>query len=170
MSLSIATGCKKDPPAPPPDPNAWLREVAKLKPFLPPVLGPCSSTASVETMHVMPTKGASEYEASRAYDCGGQAMQVTLHGGNTSSYASQLDGRQSNFGSDSMTTYKDVMIGGGHGLHMSTAGRGALTLMLPKQIVVTAELANPVPADELIPIMNKLDFKGLQTIDPHDVP
>jgi hypothetical protein len=170
MALSIATSCKKDPPAPPPDPNAWVAQSAKLTPFLPPVLGPCTSIASAQTMHSPQPKDGSEYEATRSYDCGGSAMIVTLHAGNTTSYATQLDGRHSNFGSDSMTTYKDVMIGGGHGVHMSSAGAGALTLLLPKQIVVTAKLDHPSPPDALIPIMNKLDFKGLSTIDPQQVP
>jgi hypothetical protein len=170
MALVCLASCKKDPPAAPPDPDAWKVEAAKLSPFLPPLLGPCASTATAQTSRTPKDKGGSEYASSRTYDCGGSAMTVTLHAGNTSSYVSQVDGRHSNFGSDSMTTYKDVMIGGGHGVHMSSAGVGQLTLMLPKQIVVTARLANPVPADALIPIMNKLDFKGLQTIDPHDVP
>ena len=170
MSFTSLAACKKNPPAPPPDPNAWTTEAAKLTPFLPPVLGPCTSTASAQTSHTPKDKGGSEYEATRPYDCGGSAMTVTLHAGNTASYATQLDGRHSNFGSDSMTTYKDVMIGGGHGVHMSNAASGDLTLLLPKQIVVTAKLVHPSPPDELIPIMNKLDFKGLQTIDPHDVP
>jgi hypothetical protein len=169
MILSAATACKKDPPAPPPDPDAWKMQAAKLTPFLPPLLGPCSSTASPQISHT-PMQGGSEYNASRTYDCGGQSMLVTLHAGNTATYATQLDGRHSNFGSDSPSTYKDVMIGGGHGIETSSPGASKLTLLLPKQIVVTSLLEHPDPPDEIIPIMNKLDFKGLQTIDPQQVP
>ncbi len=171
MIFTASASCKKDPPAPLPDPDAWKIEAAKLTPFLPPVLGPCTSTDSATMLYVPEPKDGSGYGARRPYDCGGgRVMNVTLHGGNISVYERQLDGRHSNFGSDSMTEYKDVMIGGGHGIHMSNVASGQLTLLLPKKIAVTASLANPTPNDELIPIMNKLDFKGLQTIDPRDVP
>jgi hypothetical protein len=169
MSFSVATGCKKDPPRPPPDPNAWLAEVAKLKPFLPPALGPCTSTASVETMQIMPTKGSSEYEATRAYDCAGRAMELGIHAGNISHYATESDGR-GNFGSDSKTTYKDVMLGGGRGILMMDARKSELDLVLGSRLVITASMIDPSPPDEVIPIVNKLDFKGLAAISLNDVP
>ena len=165
------SACKKDPPRPPPDPNAWMTEAAKLKPFLPPVLGPCSSTASVETMQLTPQQGPSEYEVTRNYDCGGgRNMEVGLHANNIKVYSNELDGRHSNLGSDSPSSYKDVMIGGGHGIQTTSPASSELTLLLAKQIVVTSKLDHPSPPDEIIPIMNKLDFKGLAAIDLNDVP
>jgi len=170
MTSLAATSCKHEAPAPPPDPEAWRGEAAKLMPFLPPMLGPCSSTASAETSHTPRDQGGSDYEARRTYDCTGRSMQLSLHAGNVTAYTTELDGRHSNFGSDSKTTYKDVMLGGGRGIHMASTGNGRLDLVLPERIVVTAHLEHPSPPDELLPIVNNLDFKGLSKIAPQQVP
>jgi hypothetical protein len=169
MALSIATGCKKDPPAPPPDPNAWVAEAAKLVPFLPPVIGSCTSTASATTGRIPWDKTSAEYDAERPYECSGRKMQLEIHAGNISRYATESGGR-GNFGSDSTTTYKDVMLGGGRGILMMNPGKSKLNLVLGNRFVVVATLFDPVPADEVIPIVNKLDFAGLAKITPAQVP
>ncbi|MEO7113354.1 MAG: hypothetical protein ABI183_23145 [Polyangiaceae bacterium] len=166
--LSLAS-CKKDPPPPPPDPDAWKIEAAKLTPFLPPVLGPCMSTATAKTAGGPHAKGGTEYEASRPYECSGRVMQLAIHGGNISSYPSESGG-QGNFGSDSTTKYKDVMLGGGRGILMMDPGKSELILVLGTRFAVTASLIDPAPPDEVIPIVNKLDFTGLAKIIPAQLP
>lgn len=171
MIFTALASCKKDPPAPAPNPDAWLVEATKLKPYLPPVLGPCSSTASVETAHYVPDAGGSTYVASRKYDCGGRSLTMALHGGNLSGYNDIVIGPIRTAVETGVSDYKDVMIGGGRGLVAEpNRGVGTLYLYLRQGIVVTAELQSPTPPDEMVPIVNKLDFKGLSTIDPHQVP
>jgi hypothetical protein len=169
MVLTAAASCKKDPPPPPPDPDAWRTEAAKLTPFLPPLLGPCSSTASAETSRTAHDKAGSEYQATRPYDCAGRVLQMGVHAGNISRYAAESGGR-GNFGSDSPTTYKDVMLGGGRGILMMSARSSELDLVLGNRFVITAKLVDPVPADEVVPIVNRLDFTGLAKLVPQQVP
>lgn len=170
-SLASLAACRKDPPAPPPDPNAWTIEAAKLSPYLPPVLGPCSSTATAQTSRITHDQGGSDYQASRAYDCAGRVMNVSLHGGNLSAYRSKFDGRTPTAVESGESIFKDVMIGNGRGVVLvPNRGIGELDLSLPEHVVVVATLDKPSQPDELVPIMNKLDFKGLMTIDPHQVP
>ncbi|MEO8878156.1 MAG: hypothetical protein ABI461_21365, partial [Polyangiaceae bacterium] len=107
LIAAMVVSCKHSTPAPPPDPEAWRGEAAKLMPYLPPLLGPCSSVASAVTSHTPHDKNGSEYVASRVYDCGGRSMTLSLHAGNVAVYTKELDGRRSNFGSDSMASYKD---------------------------------------------------------------
>ncbi len=98
-------------------------------------------------------------------------MNVALHAGNLYSYQSLFGGREPTALESGKTILKDVIIGGGRGVVMvPNRGVGELDLSLPEHIVVTATLEKPSPPDELVPIMNKLDFKGLQALSLHDVP
>ncbi|MEO8876926.1 MAG: hypothetical protein ABI461_15130, partial [Polyangiaceae bacterium] len=62
------------------------------------------------------------------------------------------------------------MIGGGRGINIATNGSDQLDLVLQGRMVVSARLEHPSQPDELVPIVNGLDFKGLSLLDPQQVP